>query len=98
MESQYDILISFRTPDGFKVCGQYFLGKDPNFANALFSNLTGRDDMPEKAILHIDLMETKDSLPVKIKTIGCKFSELCANCEHITRQLFRLHAVGGNQL
>jgi len=84
-------LISFRTPDGFKVCGQYFLGKDQKLADALFNSLTGREYIPEKAVLHLDLLETKDSLPVKIRTIGCKLTELCANCEHITRE-------PGNQL
>lgn len=86
-------MISFRTPDGFKVCGQYFLGKDSHFAESVFASLTGCEDTGDKGVLHLDLMETRDSLPVKVKSISCKLSELCANCEHITRELFRVHAV-----
>ena len=93
MKSEFDILISFRTPDGFRVCGQYFLGKDPKFAEEVFAGLTGSEDAIDQAILHLDLMETTDGLPVKVRSVGCKLSELCANCQHITRELFRVHAI-----
>lgn len=93
MKSEYDVLISFRTPDGFKVCGQYFLGKDRGFAESVFTGLIGREDIIDTAVLHLDLMETRDGLPIKIRSVSCKLSELCANCEYITKELFRVHAV-----
>lgn len=93
MKSDFDILISFRTPEGFKVCGQYFLGKDRTFAEGVFSGLTGRKDQDGHTVLQLDLMETVNDIPVKVKTISCKLSELCGNCQHITRELFRMHAI-----
>jgi hypothetical protein len=93
MKSEFEILISFRTPDGFKACGQYFLGKDKAFAEEVFAGLAGREDIGDKCVLHLDLMETTDGLPVKVRSVSCKLSELCANCEYITRELFRVHAV-----
>jgi hypothetical protein len=93
MKSEFDLLISFRTPKGFQVCGQYLLGSDQAFAENLFDSLTGRQDKSDDAILHLDLMEKSGELPVRIRTIGCKLSELCANCERVTRELFRLHAL-----
>jgi hypothetical protein len=93
MKSEFNILISFRTPDGFKNCGQYFLGKDRPLAEDIFKGLTGREDPDDKAVLHLDLVETSDGLPVRVKTICCRLSELCSNCQHITRELFRAHAI-----
>jgi len=93
MNSNFDILISFRTPSAFKICGQYFLGRDSNFAERVFAGLAGREDNSDQAVLHLDLIETKDDIPVKVKTIGCKLSELGDNCQHITRELFRQSAI-----
>lgn len=93
MKSEFDMLISFRTPDGFKICGQYFLGNDRDFAQMVFAGLKGVDDAGDSALLHLDLMERSDGLPVKVNTISCKLSELCQNCQHLTRALFRRHAI-----
>ncbi|OCX53731.1 hypothetical protein BEL04_05420 [Mucilaginibacter sp. PPCGB 2223] len=97
MNSNFDILISFRTPSGFKVCAQYFLGRDPELAETVFAGLSGKDDISDNAVLHLDLVETRDELPVKVKTIGCRLSELCANCQHITRELFRANAISAGE-
>lgn len=89
MKNEFEIIISFRTPSGFKVCGKYFLGHNRAFAEWVFANLKGHEDMDDKELLHLDLMETAGEIPVRIKTITCKLSELCKNCEYITRELFR---------
>ena len=93
MNANFDILISFRTPSAFKICGQYFLGQDRNFAELVFAGLIGREDASDLALLHLDLMETNGDIPVKVKTIGCKLSELGGNCQHITRELSRQNAI-----
>jgi hypothetical protein len=93
MKTEFDILISFRTPNGFKVCGQYALGDDRQFAESVFDALTGRDDPDNKGPLHLDLLETTEGLPVGVKTISCKVHELSANCSYIIRELFRAHAI-----
>lgn len=93
MKTDFDLMISFRTPDGFKPCAQYFLGKDRAFAESVFQQLKGGDDSPDQAILHLDLVETNGAVPVKVKTMGCRLSELCDNCKIVTRELFREHAI-----
>ncbi|RVU02085.1 hypothetical protein EOD41_09055 [Mucilaginibacter limnophilus] len=93
MEQEFDLMISFRTPDGFKRCAQYFLGADRDFAYSLFDQLSGTEGAIDHAILHLDLIGIADGLPVKVKSIGCKLSELGENCELITRELFRKHAI-----
>jgi hypothetical protein len=93
MKTEFDLLVSFRTPDGFKPCAQYFLGSDRDLAEWVFGQLKGRNDIDDKAILHLDLVETKGEVPLKVKTISCKLSELCANCQFVTRELFREHAI-----
>lgn len=93
MNTNFDILISFRTPTGFKVCGQYFLGQHRDLAEIIFSGLEGKEDSLDKAMLHLDLLETVDDIPLKFRSIGCKLSELSANIEHITKGIFRANAI-----
>jgi len=68
--------------------GQYFLGDDRKAAAALFSRLKGDEDL--SGPLHIDLMETINELPVKIKTLCCSLEELGTNCKLIACEIFRL--------
>ncbi|MBD1387061.1 hypothetical protein IDJ75_17375 [Mucilaginibacter rigui] len=44
-------------------------------------------------MLHLDLIEMSDSIPVKVRSLSCKLSELCNNCQHVTRELFRAQAI-----
>jgi hypothetical protein len=53
--------------------------------------LKGTTDIDEKNILHLDLMETRNGLPVNIQMITCTLEELAENCKIITRELFRLY-------
>lgn len=90
MDTQFYILLSLKTPQGFVDYGQYFFGNDREAAYWLFEQLKGQEAMKESCLLHIDLMETVDALPVKIKTICCTLDELGANCKLIAREIFRL--------
>lgn len=88
MKTQFYILLSLKTPAGFVNYGQYFLGDDREAAYGLFDSLKGRQD--DSALLHIDLMETVNELPVKIRTICCTLEELGLNSRLIAREIFRL--------
>jgi len=88
MKTQFYILLSLKTHAGFLNYGQYFFGDDREAACSLFDSLNGSQD--SHSLLHIDLMETVDELPVKIRTICCTLEELGANCKLITREIFRL--------
>ena len=90
METQFYILLSIKTPQGFLNYGQYFLGDDREAAESLFGQLQGSGAPADPIILHVDLMETAGELPVRIKTIGCTLEELCENTKLIAREIFRL--------
>jgi hypothetical protein len=90
METQFYILLSLKTPQGFVDYGQYFLGGDPKAAHALFEQLKGNEQIKDACLLHIDLVEIVNELPLKIKTICCTLDELGANSKLIARWIFRL--------
>lgn len=90
METQFYILLSLKTPQGFVDYGQYFFGNDREAASGLFGQLKGDKNLRETCPLHIDLMETVNELPVRIRTICCTLEELGSNCKLIAREIFRL--------
>ena len=90
METQFYILLSFKTPDGFDTYGQYFVGDERNAANSLFDRLEGSKDLAENRPPHIDLMEPVDDFDFKIKSICCTLDELAANSKLIAKEIFRL--------
>ncbi len=94
METQFYILLSLKTSQGFVNYGKYFFGNDRQASYDLFKQLKGSEELTDTALLHIDLMETADELPVKIKTICCSLEELGANCKLIAREIFRLKNLG----
>ena len=77
-------------PDGFEAYGKFFIGNGREAAYQLFSELQGSSVVTEDDILHMDLIETMEGLPVNIKVINCRLDELTANCRIITKQVFRL--------
>src|SRR5579862_2576049 len=89
MKTQFYILLSLKTPEGFENYGQYFFGDDREAAYALFDELEGSQQVSPNCLLHVDLMETVDELPVKIKTICCTLDQLAENSKLIAREIFR---------
>ena len=89
METRFYILLSLKTPEGFVVYGQYFLGDDQAAVDVLFDSLQGSRTMDDASLLHIDLMETVNQLPVKVKTKCCRLDELTANVKLIVKDIFR---------
>jgi len=90
MKTQFYILLSLKAPQGFVDYGQYFFGDDREAAYGLFRQLKGSPDIKDNCLLHIDLMETANELPLKIKTICCTLEELGFNCKQIAKEIFRL--------
>lgn len=90
MHTQFYIIMSLKTTQGFVDYGQYFFGNDRAAAYELFQQLKGSPDLKDNCLLHIDLMETVNGLPVKIRTICCTLDELAHNCKLIARETFRL--------
>ena len=90
MKTHFYIILSLKTSQGYVDYGQYFFGDDRQAAYELFRQLKGNENIRAACPLHVDLMETVDELPVKIKSICCTLDELGANCKLIARETFRL--------
>jgi hypothetical protein len=90
MKTTFYIVLNMKTARGFESFGRFFIGNDRDFAGSLFSSLKGSDQVKEEDILHLDLMETKEGLPVNMKVINCTLDELSVNCRIITKEVFRL--------
>ncbi len=71
--------------------GQFFLGNNWQLAYDLFRQLKGSESLTDTALLHIDLMETVDELPAKVKSKSCTLDELATNCKLIAREVFRVN-------
>ena len=93
MKRQFYLLLSVKTPNGFVTYGQFEWVGSSAEAFAFFAGLKGRPDAAEETILHIDLMETVDELPCRIKTICCTLDELIHNCKLITLETFRIKSL-----
>ena len=89
MDSRYYILLSLKTLTGFDTYGEYFLGNDRQTADDLYNQLKGSREITN-GLLHLDLMETTNGLPLKIKTISCTLDELAYNTKLIAREIFKL--------
>jgi hypothetical protein len=90
MKTQFYIILSLKAPQGFVDYGQCEFGNDRAVAQELFGKLQGSEKIKDTCLLHVDLMETVNELPVKIKTICCTLDELGTNCKLIAREIFRL--------
>ena len=75
--------------DAFEPFGKFFIGNDRGLAYRIFSQLEGDSSIQESDVLHMDLMETVDGLPVNMKVIHCKLEQLAANCRTMTKEIFK---------
>lgn len=91
MESEFHVLLSLKTPDGFVTYGQYDFGNEREAAYDLFDQLQGDKQITKNPLLNIDLMEMENGLPVKVRTISCNLDQLCFNSKLIAKAIFRLH-------
>lgn len=90
METVFYIVLYIKTPRGFEHFARYYIGNKRELARALFAKLKGTTEYPENCILQMDLMETRDNLPVNIKLIGCTLEEMAENCKVITKEAFKI--------
>jgi hypothetical protein len=90
MRTTFYVILRLRTADGFEAYGSFNLGNEREFAGRVFSQLKGRELARETDMLQMDLMETKDGLPVNLRVISCTVEEITANVKCITREMFKL--------
>ena len=89
-QTTFYIVLNLKTSQGYECIGKFFVGDKESSANHVFKQLKGNTKVTEKSILQLDLMESKNGLPVNLKMISCTLEELAENCRIITRELFRL--------
>jgi hypothetical protein len=90
MKNTFYVDLNMKTADSFENYGRFFIGNDPDFAHTLFAGLKGSEVIGEEDVLHIDLVELQEGLPVNIRVINCTLEELTENCRIITKEIFRL--------
>jgi hypothetical protein len=89
MKTMFYIELNLKTLAGFERYGCFDLGCDRVFALTLFSELEGQPTLDEAGVLHIDLVEKRNGLPVNIQVISCTVDQLSRNVKHITREIFK---------
>jgi hypothetical protein len=89
-ETIFYVVLNLKTTNGFESFGKFFVGNNRKFAADLFRKLKGSKDVDENSVLHLDLMETKNGLPLNIHMISCSLDELAENCKIITKETFKL--------
>lgn len=90
METSFHVLLSIKTETGFENFGKFFLGNDGDAAQRIFHQLKGSREVSEENILHAELTEMRNDLPVNVQMISCTLEELAENCRIITKEVFRL--------
>jgi len=90
METAFYILIYIRTAKGFESFGRFYIGDNEELAHQLFKKLKGNQEFVEENVLQMDLMETKNNLPINIKVMGCTLEQLAENCRIITKDVFKM--------
>lgn len=89
METPFYLLLSLKTPDGYDAFGEFTLGTDRELTHALFDSLKGYTQLSEDCHFHIDLIETVNTLPEKIRSKCCKLDQLADNMKLIAREVYR---------
>lgn len=89
MKREYYLSLNFKTPKSIEMYGRYDMGADRDFAEAIFDQLKGNEQISEKSILHIDLTELQDGVPFVLNIKHCTLDELAENTKSITLQLFK---------
>ena len=79
-----------KTPMGFESFARFYIGNQGETALHLFGKLKGTTDKMDDRILQMDLMETRNNLPVNLKVLGCTLEEMAENCKVITKEAFKI--------
>jgi hypothetical protein len=90
METSFYILFNIKTPNGFESYARFYIGNHEKLAHLLFEKLKGSEDEIDHSILQMDLIETRNNLPVYIKVLGCTLDQMAENCKLITKEAFKI--------
>ena len=85
------IAFNLRTGAGYETFGKFFIGNNKEIASIIFRKLQGQKDVNEKTVLSLELMETRNGLPLNVQMLSCCLDDLAENTKIITREIFKLH-------
>jgi len=94
MKTSFTIGVNMRTASGFECYGRFDIGCDRGFAYSLFDSLRGTDAVNETDMLHLDLIEMRNGLPVNLRVKGCTSMDIALNAKIITEAMFKLLNLG----
>lgn len=89
MQTGFYIVINLKTAAGIETLGRFELGNNRSFAHRIFSLLYGRPVNSEEGVIYLDLMETKERLPMNLQVHYCTLAELGENIKIITKEMFK---------
>ncbi|SHL50484.1 hypothetical protein SAMN05444266_103543 [Chitinophaga jiangningensis] len=90
MNTTYHLTVNIQTPKGMLETGSFFLGNSRQFAETIFEELAGSENLLQYPSIRLDLLSiTDDMLPLCLKRIGCNLEQYTSNCRILTRELFR---------
>lgn len=89
MANNFTIRFTIRTTEGFEPLCDFYLGNDSVMALSVFSQLEGNDEVSDKDILQVDLVESHDGLPFDVKIKHCTLSQMGRSCCLIAREIFK---------
>jgi len=87
--SEFYVVLNIKSGKDFQTFGKFFLGSHRKFADSVFRKLKGNKKVSSASVLYIELMETKNELPVNIQVMSCTLDELSENCKLITKETFK---------
>jgi hypothetical protein len=90
METAFYILLYMKTSKEFEPFARFYIGNKKELALHLFDKLKGAREEIDDCILQMDLMETRNNLPLNIKVIGCTLEELAENSKIIAKEAFKI--------
>ena len=88
--TDFHINVNIKTADGFENYGKFFIGRNRNAAEKVFSKFYGTKKVNSKSILTMEFVETNRNLPLNIDVISCTLEELTKNIQIITKEVFKL--------
>jgi len=89
MKTTFYVILNIKTIKGIESFGKLEIGNNHMVARRLFGMLKGRPVNSDEGFIHMDLMETKEGLPMNLEVLYCTLAELGENIQTITKEVFK---------
>lgn len=89
MDTTFYLVCNMKTGTGYETYARFLLGHDSEMAYRIFGMLKGETNVTKNSVLTIEMVESKDGLPLNLKILSCTLDELSENCKIITKEVFK---------